>query len=235
MHTISRLVFVTLVALAAACSPKEIEIIREIVATREVPITVEVTREVEVPITAEMTREVEVPITAEVTRQAEVPTTVEVTREVPVTVEVTRIVEVTPRPTSAPTPRPLVEAGESVQYGRWEYSIAEVRRAKAMSDSFGSKYAGGVFIVVFLQIKNLGSIAERFDEEFLVLEDATGRLFTATESLLAHHYYRTQYWYLDDFQPGGVYVITLAYDVADDAQGLVLRPADSPIPAIRLP
>lgn len=173
---------------------------------------------------------------AEVTR--EVPVTVEVTHEVEVTrvVVVTQIVEVTPRPTPAPAARPLVGAGETVQYGLWEYSVTQVLREQALVGGFETVYpGGGVFVVVFLKVKNLGLVQDYFHEGYLVIEDSMGRVYAATESLAASQHYDTPHWFMDELQPGGQWEIPLAFDVAQDAENLILHPVDSPVPAISLP
>jgi hypothetical protein len=129
-----------------------------------------------------------------------------------------------PQPTKPPTPTPvLAKIGEQVKAGHWLFTVTGVQYHKALYLYDNSKVAMGVYCVIFLDMQNQASGTDYFGKQWWELRGANGGVFD-DDSVTG--YAAWQFAGLgtpwDDVNPGEWGKFVVAFDVSQEAKGLVL-------------
>lgn len=143
------------------------------------------------------------------------------------TPEATPIPTWTPTPIPpTPTPTPPPGIGTKFTVGTWEVTPLRVERVQSLSGGFvGTVTAKGQYIIVFLKVKNIGTVSNNVGLSLFVLRDDLGRTFDmdGEASLSAYYAYNTPEWWADNIQPGLEGELPIAFDVSTDAKGFTFR------------
>jgi hypothetical protein len=148
---------------------------------------------------------------------------------------------VRPAPAAAPaSPAPLAGAPYAVgRWGKWEYTVLEARRMQEIKGRFSTATAKGEYVVVGLQLKNVGPESLGLDRRDFELYDAAGVKYTSTPIYVAGWEQALGYdgevgADTDALPPGVAGKYLIAFDVAPGSQGLTLRlvqaQTDVPLP-----
>ncbi|MCL5958261.1 MAG: DUF4352 domain-containing protein [Chloroflexi bacterium] len=125
---------------------------------------------------------------------------------------------------------------QPVRSGNWEVKVNSAVKNKTLVGGryLGSKTASGIFVTVFLTIKNLGQEAATLPDTTLV--DSQNRFFNADgmASLHASYYFSTKSGYIETIRPGVSADVVLSFDVDPSSTDLRLRLTELEQPAIAL-
>ncbi|KWX66542.1 DUF4352 domain-containing protein [Mycobacterium sp. NAZ190054] len=137
-------------------------------------------------------------------------------------------------PSYAPSqPEPSTPAiaapGSAVRDGKFEFKILGVTSAKRVSDPSGNRYmttdAQGIFVVIDLQITNIGDQPQNFFGSNQKLYDTNGRQYAVDSR--ADMYMNAGESIMGDINPGNSITRKLAFDVPPDARLTYLQLHDS--------
>jgi hypothetical protein len=118
---------------------------------------------------------------------------------------------------SEDNPTPL---GESAQNGALSWTITDVEQTDEIGDEFDSM--SGNFLVVDFQVENTGDQSATIDYGYLLLQDSEGR--ETEPSVDASMYVPTELDpFYEDISPGVSSEFRTVYEVAPDAEGLILE------------
>lgn len=137
-----------------------------------------------------------------------------------------------PKPTNTPppptaTPKPLPKVGETVAAGNWEYTVTSVEKAKTLtwSDFGNTSDAKGIWLIVYLTLKNVGKENFSINNWDFELNDSTGVKYNVSTDGGAFMFigYKKLSNLGEQFPPGVAVKTALIYDIAPDAKGLRLQ------------
>src|SRR3989344_7009091 len=89
-----------------------------------------------------------------------------------------------PQPEETPTPKPeIFKLGDEISAGQFKWKIIGVKRFAQIGQSFGDTFMGvkanGEFLVLDVEVENIGKSAQLLSDSFLILIDDQGREFSA--------------------------------------------------------
>ena len=110
-----------------------------------------------------------------------------------------------------------------------DVQVTDVERKTEVTGDHTEK-AKGVFIIVQVQVANIGKYSSFSGYQYLILQDSTGRKFTAGSNTAAgdilHRLDRAKYTEIGSVLPGFTQSGMLVYDIPVDAAGLKLAARD---------
>ncbi|MDG4667997.1 DUF4352 domain-containing protein [Mycobacterium sp. 236(2023)] len=123
----------------------------------------------------------------------------------------------------------ITPAGSTARDGKFEFKILGVTSAKTVSDPTGNPYmttdAQGVFVVVKLQITNIGDRPQNFFGQNQKLFDTAGRQYDPDTR--ADMYMNVGESIMGDINPGNSITREVAFDVPPDSRLTYLQLHDS--------
>ena len=123
----------------------------------------------------------------------------------------------------------IAPAGSPARDGKFEFKIVGVSSAKTVSDPTGNPYmttdAQGVFVVVKLQITNIGDRPQNFFGQNQKLFDTSGRQYEPDSR--ADMYMNSGESIMGDINPGNSITREIAFDVPPDSRFTYLQLHDS--------
>ena len=140
---------------------------------------------------------------------------------------------------SEPTPDPLLAIGSTVYFDVFSGLITGAEKVDYLIDDTTYVYPGQVFLVVFVDVKNLDYVSDYVGGYDLRIKDSAGRFFDLAElevQWAAEDQYSLSGVY-QDIQPSFVEKQVYVFDIALDSVGLELVPGkySPPITPIQNP
>jgi hypothetical protein len=136
------------------------------------------------------------------------------------------------------TPTPSsdnLRAGETpmtgvVQFGDFEFSVTHTEVATELEDSSGFlSYTpnNGVFLIVTMSIRNIGTTSQPFPFDEFVIEEEFGAQYDTNS--LNSIYFGDDYDSDDALIPGNTYVLDTLFDIPPQAKNLVYKSQDGSV------
>ena len=132
----------------------------------------------------------------------------------------------TARPPTA-TPTPLPKVGQTLASGNWEYTVTSIEKAKTLtwSDYGNTTEAKGIWLIVYLTLKNIGKENFSIYSWDFELNDATGVKYSISTDGGAMMFvsYKKLARLGEQIPPGVPVKTALIFDIAPDARELRLQ------------
>jgi hypothetical protein len=138
-----------------------------------------------------------------------------------------------PSPTQTLPPTPpsgLLPVGQMVRFDEFEGTIVEATKADRLEGDYGTIFPNQVFVVVVMDIKNLGFVSNSVSRYDLAIVDSLGRTFDMA-SLEAQWAAEEQFGHTGvyrEIQPSFIERQVYAFDIALDSESLELIAATDP-------
>ena len=123
----------------------------------------------------------------------------------------------TPTPIEKTVAEPeIFKLGDEISAGQFKWKVISVKRFAQIGQSFGDTFMGvkanGEFLLLDVEVENIGKSAQLLSDSFLILIDDQGREFSA-DSTAAMYFPQGEALFFETLNPGVVKKGKIAFDV----------------------
>ena len=132
-------------------------------------------------------------------------------------------------PTSTPADAVQAIDESAATLGSFRFAVTDVSEQSELSEEngFWSYTADGRYVIVTLEIENIGTRSLEFPFFEFVIEEQYGAQYDPQSLVIAD--LGEEYEHYDELIPGNVYIRKLVFDVPNEAVSLILRHEDQSI------
>ncbi len=122
----------------------------------------------------------------------------------------------------SPTPKPIYKMGELMAVGNWEYNVAKVEKSKTLAVGDANTSAQGLFLSIYITLKNVGARESTLNTWDFELHDASGIKYDPHSQTFMLAKSKNLAVLGDSLTPGQALNTILVFDINAEAKGLKL-------------